>query len=208
MFVSEKFAQVVLTADPNAIKPEDRPVLSLLIQAANFLNAIYLRQVSHYNPQFKQEIEDSQSKRLIESFRIMGGPWDRFDGDKPFYGNIEKPLGAGFYPGDLTREQFEQWIADHPEDKEDFQSFVTVIRHHNDSHVLQSIPYSQFYALELNQAAKRLKEAASLASNASLRGDDYSCVIRRLCPHRGVQGRHHFLLYHALAVSARRAHAG
>ena len=169
MYVSEKFAQVNLTADPNAIKPEDRPVLSLLIQAANFLNAIYLRQVSHYNPQFKQEIEDSQSKRLIESFRIMGGPWDRFDGDKPFYGNIEKPLGAGFYPGDLTREQFEQWLADHPEDKEDFQSFVTVIRHHNDSHILQSIPYSQFYALELNQAAKRLKEAASLTTNASLK---------------------------------------
>ena len=89
MFVCDKFARVHLKPRLDAIKPEDRAVLALLIRAAAFLNPIYLRQVSHYNPQFKQEIEDTHSKKLIESFAIMGGPWDRFENDKPFYGNIK-----------------------------------------------------------------------------------------------------------------------
>lgn len=167
MFVNEKFARVRLTANPESIRPVDRPVLTLLIKAASLLNSVYLRQVSHYNPQFKQEIEDTHSKRLIESFRIMGGPWDRFEDEKPFYGNIEKPLGAGFYPANLTQEEFTKFIADHPDKRDEFQSFVTVIRHSGDG--LQAIPYSQFYALELNQAAEILKEAAKLTDNESLR---------------------------------------
>ena len=167
MSVAEKFARVHLPAHLDAIKVEDRAVLALLIRAASFLNPIYLRQVSHYNPQFKQEIEDSHSRRLIESFAIMGGPWDRFDGDRPFYGNIEKPLGAGFYPEDITRGEFEQWVTDHPEDSDAFHAFTTVIRRRGDG--LQAVPYSQAYALELEKAAAILREAAGIASNPSLR---------------------------------------
>ena len=167
MFVCDKFAHVHLHADLESIRPEDRAVLALLIRAASFLNPIYLRQVSHYNPQFKQEIEDSHSRKLIESFAIMGGPWDRFDGDKPFYGNITKPLGAGFYPADMTREEFNGWLDAHPEDRESFMSFTTLIRRRNGR--LVSIPYSHAYALELEKAAKLLQEAAGMAVNPSLR---------------------------------------
>ena len=167
MYVCDKFARVHLDADVSSIRPEDRPVLSHIIRASHLLNAIYLRQVSHYNPQFKQEIEDSQSKKLIESYRIMGGPWDRFEDDKPFYGSIEKPLGAGFYPSDLTREEFENWIEKHPEDREAFQSFNTTIRRTADG--LAAVPYSQTYPLELEKAAHLLREASAMTDNASLR---------------------------------------
>lgn len=167
MFVCDKFAKVQLHADLNSIKQEDRAVLSLLIRAASFLNPIYLRQVSHYNPQFKQEIEDTHSKKLIESFAIMGGPWDRFESDKPFYSNITKPLGAGFYPADITREDFNDWVNEHPEDKEAFLSFTTLIRRREGK--LVSIPYSEAYALELEKASALLREAAGIATNPSLR---------------------------------------
>ena len=167
MFVCDKFARVHLKPRLESIKPEDRAVLALLIRAAAFLNPIYLRQVSHYNPQFKQEIEDTHSKKLIESFAIMGGPWDRFDDNKPFYGNIPKPLGAGFYPADLTREDFNAWLDAHPEDREAFMSFTTLIRRRDGA--LTAIPYSTAYALELEKAAKLLREAAGLAVEPSLR---------------------------------------
>lgn len=167
MFVCDKFAPVRLSLNPEAIRPEDRAVLSCLIRAAAFLNPVYLRQVSHYNPQFKQEIEDTHSKKLIESFAIMGGPWNRFKGDEPFYGNITKPLGAGFYPADITREDFNAWLDVHPEDRESFMSFTTLIRRRDGRFV--SIPYSHAYALELEKAAKLLQEAAGMTSNASLR---------------------------------------
>jgi hypothetical protein len=167
MPIVEKFARVKLGTEFEKIKDEDREVLKRLIQAAAFLNPVYLRQVSQFNPQFKQEIEDTHNKRLIESFMIMGGPWDRFEGDKPFYGSINKPLGAGFYPADMTREAFETWIDEHPEDKEAFLSFTTLIRRRENKLVAR--PYSEAYALELNKAYALLKEAAELTSNASLK---------------------------------------
>ena len=167
MYVCDKFARVHLGADINMIRPQDRPVLSHIIRASHLLNAIYLRQVSHYNPQFKQEIEDSQSKKLIESFRIMGGPWDRFEDDKPFYGEIEKPMGAGFYPSDMTREELEAWLEKHPEDRASFQDFNTTIRRTADG--LVAVPYSQTYPLELEKAAHLLREASAITDNESLR---------------------------------------
>lgn len=167
MPIVKKFARVRLGTDFEKIGAEDREVLKRLIRAAAFLNPVYLRQVSQFNPQFKQEIEDTHNKRLIESFMIMGGPWDRFEGDKPFYGSITKPLGAGFYPADMTREAFEAWIEAHPEDKESFLSFTTLIRRREDRLVAR--PYSDAYALELKKAYDLLKEAAELTSNASLK---------------------------------------
>ena len=167
MYVCDKFAPVRLSINPETIRIEDRAVLSCLIRAATFLNPVYLRQVSHYNPQFKQEIEDTHSQKLIDSFAIMGGPWDRFNKDEPFYGNITKPLGAGFYPADMTQDDFNEWIKEHPEDKDNFMSFNTLIRRREGK--LHSIPYSEAYALELEKAAALLREAAGIATNPSLR---------------------------------------
>lgn len=167
MYVCDKFAPVRLSLNPENIRVEDRAVLSCLIRAAAFLNPVYLRQVSHYNPQFKQEIEDTHSQKLIDSFAIMGGPWDRFKKDEPFYGNITKPLGAGFYPADMTQDDFNSWIKKHPEDKDAFMSFNTLIRRRDGK--LYSLPYSEAYALELEKAAALLREAAGIAANSSLR---------------------------------------
>jgi len=164
---SDKFARVVMSADLAKIKREDRAVLKRLIQAARFINTVYLRQVSNLNLQFKQEIEDTQNRKLIESFEIMGGPWDRLNDEKPFYGSYQKALGAGFYPYDLTREEFEAWIKDHPEDEAQLTSANTVIR--RTANGLGHTPYSKAYSLELEQAARLLKEAASVTSSVSLR---------------------------------------
>ena len=167
MFACEKFAKVDIRTDIHAIDNEDRRVLPLLIRAAACLNPIYLRQVSSLNPQFKQEIEDTHSQRLIDSFNIMAGPWDRFEGDKPFYGTIEKPLGAGFYPSDMTRDQFEAWCASHPDDEAKLRSFTTVIRRQANGDLV-AVPYSEAYALELKKAADLLHEAARETRNPSL----------------------------------------
>ena len=52
MPIVEKFARVKLGTEFEKIKAEDREVLKRLIQAAAFLNPVYLRQVSQFNPQF------------------------------------------------------------------------------------------------------------------------------------------------------------
>ncbi len=44
---------------------------------------------------------------------------------KPFLGDKAHPPGAGYYPEDMTKAEFEAWIAKHPGDKEKFSSTVT-----------------------------------------------------------------------------------
>ncbi len=52
----------------------------------------------------------------------MFGPFDRLDHDKPFIGDKKKPIGANFYPEDMTKEEFNNWIKDHPADEKAFTS--------------------------------------------------------------------------------------
>ena len=84
----------------------------------------------------------------------------------------EKPKGANFYPEDMTREEFETWVASLPKEQQDeAKGFFTVIRRTTDagSKTLVAVPYSETYKDDLTRAADLLKEAASLTDNASLK---------------------------------------
>ena len=80
---------------------------------------------------------------------------------------IQKPLGANFYPADMTKEEFEKWIKDNPKDEKTFTSEFTVIRRDNGK--LVAIPYSEFYKQKLTAASNLLKEAAEYSDNPSLK---------------------------------------
>ncbi len=97
----------------------------------------------------------------------MAGPFDRLEDDKPFIGTDKKPLGANFYPEDMTKEEFEKFIKDNPKDEKAFTSEFTVIRRENGK--LVAIPYSKFYKDKLTTASNLLKEAAEYADNPSLK---------------------------------------
>jgi hypothetical protein len=67
----------------------------------------------------------------------------------------------------MTREEFEKWIAAHPADQEAFQNLYTVIRRSGPG--LVAIPYSEAYRDALTPAADKLREAAAITANASLK---------------------------------------
>lgn len=97
----------------------------------------------------------------------MFGPFDRLEGDKPFLNSTPKPLGANFYPEDMTKEEFNKWLEAHPEDKESFEQTFTLIR--RKAGKLVAVPYSEAYKKWLEPAAKLLREAAELTQNLSLK---------------------------------------
>ncbi len=97
----------------------------------------------------------------------MFGPFDRLDHNKPFIGDEQKPKGANFYPEDMTKEEFTNWIKANSSDDSSFTSSFTVIRREQGK--LIAIPYSEFYKTELTKAASLLKEAAEYADNQSLK---------------------------------------
>jgi Peptidase family M49 len=165
-----QFARLPLSADLTALSPEDRKVLNKLIQAAEYMDTIFLRQVWAGNPALAKELEGLKGKdaeAAREYFRINFGPWDRLAEREPFLGTKPHPPGAGYYPEDMTKEEFEAWIEKHPGDRESFTSTVTVIRRNGKD--LVAVPYSKEYRDLLEPAAKLLREAAELTSNVSLK---------------------------------------
>jgi hypothetical protein len=160
---------VRLEADLSALSPADRKVLDLLVQASRPLDEVFLRQVWTGNPELRQTMEGWQgelARAAREYFALNYGPWDRLAELEPFVGDKPHPPGAGYYPEDLTKEQFEAWIAAHPQDKTAFLSTTTVIRRQGDG--LAAVPYSREYAEWLGPAAGLLRQASEATDNASL----------------------------------------
>lgn len=152
-------------------EPESR-ALNKLLDLSRTIDEIFLRQVSEENPSLRASLLQAAGSRpdVADAFRyfiINKGPWDRLKGNEPFIGARQKPPGAAFYPADMTKEEFERWLAAHPEDRESFQGLFTVIRRDGDR--LVAIPYSKYYGAELAGVAKTLGEAAALTRSASLK---------------------------------------
>ena len=140
-----------------------------LNQVGELMDEIYLRQRSEQNPVWRAEIlasSDDNKDAMLDLFDLHFGPWDMLDHNKSFYGDTEMPAGAAFYPADMTKDEFENWIAAHPEDEEAFKSGYTVIRRDGDK--LVAIPYKDHYREWLEPAAALMREAASITKNENL----------------------------------------
>jgi hypothetical protein len=164
-----QFASTRLEADLSALSAEDRQVLELLVQAAQLLDEVFLRQAWVGNPAFRdrlQGLEGDGVEAAWEYYKINFGPWDRLAAFEPFIDDRPHPQGAGYYPADMTKAELEAWLAAHPEEREAFTSLHTVIRRRDDR--LVAVPYSEEYREWLEPAAELLRRAAAATSNESL----------------------------------------
>ena len=99
--------------------------------------------------------EDAAARRFIE---INYGPWDRLRGDRPLIDGVgKKPLGANFYPADITQEDFEGAARGN----EELRSPYTLVRRADDGS-LEAVPYREVFADAHRIAAAKLREAAEL----------------------------------------------
>ena len=165
-----KLARIVMEPDTSFLNAEQRDVVNLLIQASDLVSEVYLRQRYPGNPAFRAQIAASDRPDrdlLLKMFDRNFGPWDSIEELHPFYGTTAMPEGAGFYPPDMTRTEFDAYIAAHPEQKAILTSPYTVVRRDGDA--LKAVPYSVEYAQWLRPAAKLLEQAAARTSNPSLK---------------------------------------
>jgi len=165
-----KYAPTPIAFEEALLTVEQREVLEKLVQAAKHMDNIFWRQAYHEGSSMKELLERSSDpfdKDYLDFLIINFGPFDRQDGNKPFLGTALKPPGAGFYPPDLTEKEFQEYIASHPEVKESFESPYTVIKRKGAE--LAAVPYNEEYRDDLEPAARYLKEAAGITTNASLK---------------------------------------
>jgi len=162
-----KLARIEMKTDTSFLNAEEREVVNLLNQAAELMSEIYKRQTTPNYDQLRAQVAAQGDRALLEKFDAFFGPWDPIEDGKPFSGNQPKPAGAGFYPADLTKEEFDRYLAAHPDQAEALTSPYTVVKRQGDQ--LVAVPYSQEYKQWLEPAAKLLEQAAARTSNASLK---------------------------------------
>ncbi len=165
----DKLVPVILSCDISSLPESERETLELLVKAAKYMDSAFLLQVSGDNPAIKEELSSRPEKDAgvhLEYFKTMFGPWDRLDEEHPFINDAAKPEGANFYPLDMTKDEFKNWLEEHPGDREAFESNFTVIRRKDDG--LAAIPYSEFFAEQLEPAAALLRKAAETTNDPTL----------------------------------------
>ncbi|MCB0730286.1 MAG: peptidase [Ignavibacteriae bacterium] len=165
-----KYVKTEIKYDENLLDENQKIVVQKLYEAAKIIDEIFLEQVYSRNFEIRDELlksNDPADKKKLEYFNINFGPFDRLDHEKPFIGTTPKPLGANFYPEDMTKEEFTNWIKEHPEDEKAFTSEFTIIRREGEK--LIAVPYSDYYRENLAKISNLLREAAEFAENETLK---------------------------------------
>jgi len=151
------YATVRLTADLSSLNEKQKQMIPLLIEASKIMDELFWLQAVGDRQSFLAGIDDPRVRRFAE---INYGPWDRLAADQPFIENFgAKPLGAQFYPEDMSKQEFDAWQQD---GKDGLYSLVR--RDAEGQLTLQ--PYHQAYGPQLENAANLLREAADLATDA------------------------------------------
>lgn len=155
-----EYADFKLTADISKLSDKEKKILTKLFEVSRLMDDIYWLQAFGEKSQVLDTIKGKAAKKF---FAINYGPWDRMDGNKPFIkGFEEKPLGASFYPTNMTKSEFEEW------ESADKASQYTIIRR-DEAGQLASVPYSVAYSEQIEKAAKLLDQSAKLAENKQLK---------------------------------------
>ncbi|MCG8322578.1 MAG: Zn-dependent hydrolase [Cytophagales bacterium] len=156
----DKYVTVKLTADLSHLSEDQKKMIGLLIKVGEIMDEIFWKQAYGDKTDLITRINDPRTKKFA---KINYGPWDRLDNNRPFVEGIgPKPAGAGFYPVDMTKEEFEQ--SDLPGKK----SLYTLIRRDNQDNLVV-VPYHQVFSEEVKKAARLLREAAVLAEHEGFR---------------------------------------
>jgi len=169
-----RYAPTVITADTTALSPGDRKALVSLVRAAAVMDRLFLRQTWSGNEETMRKLAADQTPEGRERYRyfvINMGPWSRLDANASFVPGTPamRPHGANYYPEDMTREEFNAWLAALPEaDRERATGYFTTVRRTADK-ALRIVPYNREYADLLPEAAGHLRDAATATENPSLR---------------------------------------
>ncbi|MCW8877238.1 MAG: Zn-dependent hydrolase [Kangiellaceae bacterium] len=148
------YKTVKLTADLSHLNSDQKKMIGLLIDASEIMDTLFWKQAYGEKSAFLNNISDPKARKFAD---INYGPWDRLDGDKPFIKGMEKkPLGANFYPEDMTKEELANSKLN------DEKGLYSIIKRNADGG-LYAVPYHQEYKTELTKAAELLKQASKLA---------------------------------------------
>src|ERR1035438_8625267 len=147
------------------LSERERQMVDKLVEACRLLDDVYWRQSDLDGLARYKSTSDASLKTLLT---IMGGRWDLIDENRPFAGAPPMPPGHELYPHDLTRARIEQYVKEHPEDKEAKAAIYdpyTVVKRQAGGKLI-GVPYREEYKVQLVPMAQALRDAAALSPDA------------------------------------------
>ena len=171
-----KYETVRLDADISGLSAHQKEMIKQLIVAAKAMDQVFWKEAYGKKKSLLDSLEGNKELQLYAA--INYGPWDRLNGNKPFVdGYGPKPLGANFYPADMSVEEFNAW--DEPKKKDPY----SLVRRDSAGKLIL-VPYHKVFDVEHETASEAMTIAAKLSSNqsfkrylmlrsAALRNDDY-----------------------------------
>ncbi len=151
-----KYVTVPLTTDMSVLTDNERKMLPLLIEAAQYIDELFWDQAYGARDSLLESIENPAARRFVE---INYGPWDRINDNEPFIEGVgPKPRGANFYPSDATKDLI----------TESMTGQYSLVRRAADGSLV-AIPYHEIYSDQLERASSKLFEAAALAEDPGLK---------------------------------------
>jgi Peptidase family M49 len=161
-----KFKPVRMPFDESQLTPREVQMIGKLVQACQALESIYWRQSDPEGLDLYQSLAKSRfptDAELRRYLRINGSRYDLIDDNKPFVGTAPAPPGRAFFPADLTHEEFDRYVAAHPDQKAALYDPFTVVRRNGSA--LEAIPYHVAHKEWVDPAAAALREAADLSDD-------------------------------------------
>ena len=161
----EVYADFRLTADLSDLSDDQIQMIEILIDAAQIMDDLFWRQ--SYGEGYEEWLESIGNVEARRFAELNYGPWDRLDDEKPFIEGVgAKPLGAQFYPADMSKEEFEEAYLPGKKGR-----YSLVRRRPSGELVL--VPYHVAYGEELGEVADLLRRAAKLAESS-----DFSTYLK------------------------------
>lgn len=155
--LANQYAKVTLTSNIDHLSANEKEMLGYLFEAGKIMDDIFWTEnLGGDRDEFLSKIEDPNARKFAE---INYGPWDQLDGLRSFIPSYGKmPAGAGFYPTDMTKEEFEAW------DNPDKTSLYTLVRRDEDGQ-LYTVWFHEAYKEQIEKAAGLLMKASDLAGD-------------------------------------------
>ena len=172
--ITARFAPTEMNVDLSKLSDGDRKALVKLVEAARIIDDIFMTQYWSGDHALYSKLQADLTplgKARLHYFWINKGPWSSLDNDTAFVPGVpeHKLPGANFYPENMTREQFDSWLATLPEKQQaEAKGFFTVIRG-DGAKGFKIVPFSEAYKDDLQRCASLLQEAMALTDNATLK---------------------------------------
>ena len=113
--LAARFAPTMLVVDTSVLSAGDKQALVKLIEAARIVNTLFMKQFWSGDLALYHKLQQDKTplgKARLHYFWINKGPWSEIDQHKAFLPGVpeHKPAGANFYPENMTKEEFQNWL--------------------------------------------------------------------------------------------------